>query len=130
MPKRADGTVELGRVGRRVVEAAFEGGDVVSNGGVPWLWRVAARLGLTRAAALTLGDERRGAGVPSCSTSTVALSGTPVRMRDSRCSCVRRSSTRGVMPCRCSSSESRGPAGPVPTIGTGVFTAAPRLQSR
>lgn len=28
MPKRTDGTMELGRVGRRVVEANFEGGAI------------------------------------------------------------------------------------------------------
>lgn len=59
MPKRTDGTVEFGRVGRRVVEAAFDGGDIVSDGGVLLLQRVNERLGPTHAAALTLGDERR-----------------------------------------------------------------------
>ncbi|MFO0445039.1 MAG: transposase, partial [Betaproteobacteria bacterium] len=64
MPKCTDGTVEFGRVGRRVVEAAFDGGDIVSDGGELWLRRVDERLGLTRAAALALGDERRAASVP------------------------------------------------------------------
>ena len=32
MPKCTDETVEFGRVGRRVVEAAFDGGDIVSDG--------------------------------------------------------------------------------------------------
>lgn len=63
MPKCTDGTVEFGRVGRRVVEAAFDGGDIVSDGGVLLLKRVDERLGLTRAAALALGDERRSASV-------------------------------------------------------------------
>jgi len=63
MPKCTDGTVEFGRVGRRVVEAAFDGGDIVSDGGVLLLQRVDERLGLTRAAALALGDERRSASV-------------------------------------------------------------------
>ena len=63
MPKCTDGTVEFGRVGRRVVEAAFDGGDIVSDGGVLLLRRVDERLGLTRAAALALGDERRAASV-------------------------------------------------------------------
>jgi hypothetical protein len=46
-----------------VVEAAFDGGDIVSDGGVLLLRRVDERLGLTRAAALALGDERRAASV-------------------------------------------------------------------
>jgi hypothetical protein len=31
MPKCTDGTMELGRVGRRVIEANFEGGDAKSG---------------------------------------------------------------------------------------------------
>jgi hypothetical protein len=42
---------------------AFDGGDIVSDGGVLLLKRVDERLGLTRAAALALGDERRSASV-------------------------------------------------------------------
>ena len=34
MPKCTDETVRFGRVGRPVVEAAFDGGDIVSDGGV------------------------------------------------------------------------------------------------
>jgi hypothetical protein len=41
MPKGSDETVEFGRVGRRVVEAAFDGGDIVSDGGVLLLKQVA-----------------------------------------------------------------------------------------
>ncbi|MDE2564184.1 MAG: transposase, partial [Burkholderiales bacterium] len=63
MPKCTDGTVEFGRVGRRVVEAAFDGGDIVSDGGVLLLKQLDERLGLTRAAALALGDGRRSASV-------------------------------------------------------------------
>jgi hypothetical protein len=63
MPKCTDETVEFGRVGRRVVEAAFDGGDIVSDGGVLLLQRVDQRLGLTRAAARAFSDERRGASV-------------------------------------------------------------------
>ena len=63
MPKCTDESVEFGRVGRRVVEAAFDGGDIVSDGGVLLLKRVDERLGLTRAAALAFGDERRSASV-------------------------------------------------------------------
>jgi hypothetical protein len=32
MPKGTDETVDFGRVGRRVVEAALGGGDIVSDG--------------------------------------------------------------------------------------------------
>ena len=63
MPKCTDGCVEFGRVGRRVVEAAFDGGDIVSDGGVLLLKQVDQRLGLTHAAARAFGDERRGASV-------------------------------------------------------------------
>ena len=63
MPRCGDETVEFGRLGRCVVEAAFDGGDIVSDGGVLLLKRVDARLGLTRAAALVRGDERRSASV-------------------------------------------------------------------
>jgi Transposase DDE domain group 1 len=63
MPKCTDETVEFGRVGRRVVEAAFDGGDIASDGGVLPLKRVDERLGLSRAAARALGDERRRASI-------------------------------------------------------------------
>jgi hypothetical protein len=38
MPNGTDETVEFGRVSRHVVEAAFDGGDIVSDGvfGLPW----------------------------------------------------------------------------------------------
>ena len=63
MPKCTDETVQFGRVGRRLVEAAFDGGDIVSDGGVLLLKHVDGRLGLTGAAALAFGDERRSASV-------------------------------------------------------------------
>jgi Transposase DDE domain group 1 len=63
MPKCTDERVEFGRVGRRVVEASFDGGDIVSDGGVLLLKKVDERIGLTRAAAMALGDERRRASV-------------------------------------------------------------------
>ena len=63
MPKCTDETVEFGRVGRRVVQAAFDGGDIVSDCGVLLLKRVDERLGLTRAAAVALGDSRRSTSV-------------------------------------------------------------------
>lgn len=63
MPKCTDQTVHFGCVGRRVVEAAFDGGDIVSDGGVLLLKQVDDRLGLSRAAALAFGDQRRSASI-------------------------------------------------------------------
>jgi len=50
--------MELGRVGRRVVEANFEGGDLSSDGGLLLLRRADERIGLSRAAAAVLTDPR------------------------------------------------------------------------
>jgi hypothetical protein len=58
MPKCTDGTVEMGRVGRRVVQANFEGGDLSSDGGLLLLRRADERIGLSRAAAAVLSDPR------------------------------------------------------------------------
>ncbi len=58
MPKCTDGAMELGRVGRRVIEANFEGGALGSDGGVLLLRRVDERIGLSRAAAAVMSDAR------------------------------------------------------------------------
>jgi Transposase DDE domain group 1 len=58
MPKCTDGTMDLGRVGRRVIEANFDGGDISSDAGVLLLRRVDERIGLSRAAAAVLSDAR------------------------------------------------------------------------
>ena len=63
MPNCTDDAIQFGKVGRRVVEAAFDGGDIVSDGGVVLLKQLDERIGLTRAAAQALGDERRSASV-------------------------------------------------------------------
>ena len=63
MPKCTDVPVRFGKVGRRVVEAAFDGGDIVSDGGALLLKQVDDRLGLTRAAARVFADGRRAASV-------------------------------------------------------------------
>jgi hypothetical protein len=63
VPKCTDGTVKFGKVGRRVVEAAFDGGDIVSDGGSLLLRQVDERIGLTRMAAAAFGDARRKASV-------------------------------------------------------------------
>ena len=54
MPKCTDATVEFGRLGRRVIEANFRGGDISSDGGVLLLRRVDERIGLSRAAAAVI----------------------------------------------------------------------------
>jgi hypothetical protein len=58
MPKCTDATIGFGRLGRRVIEANFEGGDIGSDGGVLLLRRVDERIGLSRAAAAVLSDPR------------------------------------------------------------------------
>lgn len=63
MPKCTDGIVSFGKVGRRVVQAAFDGGDIVSDGGVMLVREVDRRLGLTNAAAAVFADGRRAASV-------------------------------------------------------------------
>jgi len=63
MPKCTDAKVLLGRVGRRQIEAAFDGGDIVSDGGVVLLRQLDERIGLSRSVAKALGDRRRAASV-------------------------------------------------------------------
>lgn len=63
VPKCTDGIVSFGKVGRRVVQAAFDGGDIVSDGGVMLVREVDRRLGLTKAAAAAFTDNRRAASV-------------------------------------------------------------------
>jgi hypothetical protein len=71
VPKCTD-AIRLGKVGRRQVEASFDGGDLVSDGGVLLLREVDRRIGLSAAAAKALGDERRGASVHHSLESMVA----------------------------------------------------------
>ena len=51
-------TIQFPTVKRRRVQAAFDGGDITSDGGVLLLSQVDRRLGLTRALARVLGDGR------------------------------------------------------------------------
>ncbi|SFU94149.1 transposase, partial [Pseudoduganella namucuonensis] len=63
MPNCTVEPVDLGRVGRRVIEAAFDGGDIVSDGGVLLLRQVDQRIGLTKSIARVFDDQRRRASV-------------------------------------------------------------------
>lgn len=58
MPNRTAQRIEFGRIGRRVIEANFDGGDPSSDGGLLLLRRVDERIGLTRAVAAVFGDGR------------------------------------------------------------------------
>ena len=58
MPKCTDGRGGFGRIGRRVIEANFDGGDISSDGGLLLLRRADERIGLSRAAAAVLSDPR------------------------------------------------------------------------
>lgn len=59
MPKCTNEKLDFGRVGRRIVEADFSGGDLSSEGGALLLRRVDERLALSAAAACALGDDRQ-----------------------------------------------------------------------
>ena len=52
------GTIEFGRLGRRVVEGRFDGGSMTSDGGVMLLGEVDRKLGLLEAAARCIADPR------------------------------------------------------------------------
>lgn len=59
MPKCTEHKLDFGRLGRRVIEADFDGGDLSSEGGALLLGRMDARLGLSAAAARVLVDDRQ-----------------------------------------------------------------------
>lgn len=63
MPNCTNESIEFGKVGRRVIEAAFDGGDIVSDGGVLLLRQVDQRIGLTKSIACVFEDRRRRASV-------------------------------------------------------------------
>lgn len=58
MPKCTEARIDFGRLGRRIIEADFTGGDLSSDGGVMLLRQVDDRIGLSRAAAAVLPDPR------------------------------------------------------------------------
>ena len=59
MPKRYQNAIRFSPSKRRRVEAEFTGAEVNSNGGLPLLAEADRRMGLTRAAADAMGDDRR-----------------------------------------------------------------------
>ena len=59
MPKCTNKKLDFGRMGRRVIQADFDGGDLSSEAGVLLLRRMDQRLGLCSSAARALGDERQ-----------------------------------------------------------------------
>lgn len=61
MPNRTTEHLDFGRLGRRYLQANFEGGDLSSDGGLMLLRQIDARTGLSRLAAKAL-TERRAAG--------------------------------------------------------------------
>ena len=58
MPKCTKDKIGFGRLGRRVIEADFSGGDLSSDGGLLLLRQVDRHLGLSRAAAAAIPDPR------------------------------------------------------------------------
>jgi hypothetical protein len=58
MPDCTEDKIEFGRLGRRLIEADFSGGDLSSDGGMMLLKQLDERIGLTRAAAGVLSDGR------------------------------------------------------------------------
>ncbi len=58
MPNRTAQKIDFGRVGRRVIEANFDGGDLSSDGGLMLLRRTDERIGLTGAVAAVFSDPR------------------------------------------------------------------------
>ena len=58
MPNRTTETLNFGRLGRRHLQANFQGGDLSSDGGVMLVRQIDARTGLSRMAAQALTDRR------------------------------------------------------------------------
>lgn len=58
MPKCTADRIEFGRLGRRVVEANFEGGAISSDGGVMLVRQTDRKIGLSAAVAAALSDPR------------------------------------------------------------------------
>lgn len=58
MPKCTTERMEFGRIGRRIIQADFTGGDISTDGGLMLLRQVDKRIGLTRAVAGALEEVR------------------------------------------------------------------------
>jgi len=58
MPKCTGSQIDFGRLGRRVIEADFSGGELSSDGGLMLVRQVDQRIGLTHMAAAKLSDPR------------------------------------------------------------------------
>ncbi|NYT61459.1 transposase, partial [Alcaligenaceae bacterium] len=58
MPNRTTETLDFGRMGRRRLQANFEGGDLSSDGGLMLLRQIDAHTGLSRLAAKALTERR------------------------------------------------------------------------
>ncbi|RJG08944.1 hypothetical protein D3879_24195 [Pseudomonas cavernicola] len=58
MPKCTSNELSFGRLGRRVIEANFQGGALSSDGGLMLLRQVDRRIGLSAAVADALHDPR------------------------------------------------------------------------
>ena len=58
MPKCTEARIDFGRLGRRIIEADFSGGELSSDGGLMLLGQLDRQIGLTKAAAAALGDTR------------------------------------------------------------------------
>ena len=98
MPKCTEQKLDFGRLGRRVIEADFSGGDLSSEGGAVLLRRMDQRLGLTAAAARALGDARQPGKVEHSMASMVARSMTPARCIS--CAASRRAAAASALASR------------------------------
>lgn len=58
MPKCTYAKMDYGRLGHRVIEADFDGGDICSDGGALLVRQIDERIGMSRAVDAVLGDAR------------------------------------------------------------------------
>lgn len=72
MPKCTEERIDFGRLGRRVVEADFSGGELCSDGGLMLLRQVDRHTGLTRQAGAALDDARQSSKVRHSLRSLIA----------------------------------------------------------
>ena len=72
MPKCTEERIDFGRLGRRVVEADFSGGELCSDGGLMLLRQVDRHTGLTRHAGAALDDARQSSKVRHSLRSLIA----------------------------------------------------------